>query len=144
MSVNKKEQFKVADQHVNDRFHSFRVKFISTSATDAAKELGITPSLISMIESGQRSISLKVMDRMIRKYKLNPEWLISGFGYQQREEEYIPDTPKRKASDLSDKVERLLSGERSHDMRYTKLSKQMNELESRIVALEKQLTIKNH
>ncbi|MDB5019343.1 MAG: hypothetical protein JWQ28_470, partial [Pedobacter sp.] len=39
--------------------------------------------------------------------------------------------------DLSDKVERLISNERAHDMRYTKLAKQISQLQERMESMEK-------
>lgn len=136
MRVKKYSQSPSPDPRVNERFVMFRMKYIDTNQVKAAEALKISQSMISMIENSQRGVSMKLINKLQEVYKLNPEWLISGNGYQIREAEYVPNTHKRKNEDLEDRFARLEYTQRQQNAKQSKVEIELMKLQERIEELE--------
>jgi len=65
------------------RFSYFRKKFIAKTQAEAATKLGVHQALISFIEKGKRPITFDMIDRMIKDYNLNSDWLLADEGDPQ-------------------------------------------------------------
>ena len=51
---------------------------LGISQTELANKLGITPSYVSAMERGSKSITRKVVEKLIELYQVSADWLISG------------------------------------------------------------------
>lgn len=64
-------------------FKKFRIKHIDKAQNVAAEKLGITKGHLSNIENGYKRPSLELMEKLIREYNINVEWLSTGIGNEQ-------------------------------------------------------------
>lgn len=64
-------------------FKKFRIKHIDKVQTAAADKLGITKGHLSNIENGSKRPSLELIEKLIRDYHINIEWLSTGLGNEQ-------------------------------------------------------------
>ncbi len=64
---------------MNDRINSLR-KTLNLTQTDFAKNLGLTPSAISKIESGERVPAENTIKLICATYHVSYKWLTEGVG----------------------------------------------------------------
>ncbi|WP_407430592.1 hypothetical protein [Arcticibacter sp.] len=138
--IEKKEEWElVADPRINERFKAFRLEYISKQGFKAAELLGISATHLSSIETKKRQVSSKIITTLMEKYKLNPEWLLSGYGYQRREEEYMPNTLRKRGENLVETIDRLVATYRTYEWNQTRLDTKVTKLTKRVEELERQL-----
>lgn len=94
-----------ADPAIITRFIRFREKHIAEKQEDAAKELKISWSTLWRYEKGETGIPTKVVKLLQERYKLNPEWLLTGKGKDQVDAK--PRTLTTDIGDLRDIIDQL-------------------------------------
>lgn len=95
----------IIDKAVADRFKRFRKKYVANSGLEASKLLKVNQSDISRIENGERKISDKTINILIKEFKLNREWLLDGKGSPQLSDK--PQKPINYLEVLSSRVDAL-------------------------------------
>lgn len=75
----------ISDQ--NKRVLFFRTKHISESQKEASDKLGITVGHLSNVETGKKSVSKKLFEKLYNDFNMNPEWFNTGNGPERKEKE---------------------------------------------------------
>lgn len=81
MATIKKSGLEVSD--FAKRFKDFRITFIDEVQMRAAEKMNITRGFLSSLESGNKRPGLDLIEFLMDKYSLNPEWLATGLGHKQ-------------------------------------------------------------
>jgi transcriptional regulator with XRE-family HTH domain len=68
------------NKEVANRLAMFRKEHIDKSQNKAAKILGMAQSTLSEMESGKSEIKYTLMEKFMKEYGLNLEWLSTGKG----------------------------------------------------------------
>jgi SOS-response transcriptional repressor LexA len=72
-----------------DRLKTFR-ETIGANQGDFAQILGVAPSFISGIERNAKAISRDLIERLLNKYEININWLLTGEGAMLRTAQNLP------------------------------------------------------
>ena len=76
-------------QEINARFKKIR-NLVNKSQHEFANDLEITKQAVSNIETGKSAPSLSVLEKLLEKYNINLNYIISGIGpiYLVNDENY--------------------------------------------------------
>ncbi|SMC52336.1 helix-turn-helix domain-containing protein [Pedobacter nyackensis] len=83
VATKKSTATEIFSMDIAKRLYEFRTLFISKSQKEAAEKLDITPAWLSYMESGKRRVRMDVVEKMVRLFDLNAEWLSNGLGSKQ-------------------------------------------------------------
>jgi len=68
------------DKDIAKRLFTFRTKHIAKQQKKAAELIGISPPWLSFMESGKRRVRMDIVETLVKKFNLNPEWFATGNG----------------------------------------------------------------
>lgn len=65
---------------IASRLLYLRTKVLQLNQQECAKALDISQTYLSLIETGKRAVSEEVIDRYIKIFEINSDWIIAGNG----------------------------------------------------------------
>jgi len=81
MNISKEPKIRrkpAADMEMANRIAFFRKKYIAESQAEAGRVSGVSQATFSQMESGAISPSTHVIQKLVKEYRLNTQWLASG------------------------------------------------------------------
>jgi SOS-response transcriptional repressor LexA len=110
----------------SDRIKTIR-ETIGVSQTDFARVLGVAPSFISGIERGKKDVSRELLQKLLEKYQININFLLSGSGkmflYQKDEESENPPQILKLGAMMDQRLETIESRMAEIESRLREISK---------------------
>ncbi|WGQ09106.1 helix-turn-helix transcriptional regulator [Pedobacter gandavensis] len=79
----KEKATEIFNNDIAKRLYEFRTLYVDKSQRQAAKKLGITNAWLSYAESGQRRVRMDLVEKLVKDYDLNSDWLTTGKGKKQ-------------------------------------------------------------
>jgi transcriptional regulator with XRE-family HTH domain len=73
---------------IGDRFKEIREE-LGLNQSELARSIGVTPSIISDIERGDKEPSKKIISSLIIKYRVNSNWLLTEYGNKYIKDEIM-------------------------------------------------------
>lgn len=78
-------------QKINRLIH-FRTKHVHAVQGKAATLLNVTQSGLSLMETGDRKISMRLLESLYTKYNMNADWFLTGRGPETTKEQKAKNT----------------------------------------------------